>query len=476
MAQVSAVAQCHTLPPSSRQKGLPIHLMHAAFCNFTRHFHEPPLDENTTKYLTIANELCQVMPSAFDSENARRETFERYFAPIDKDLKPHIEFFLSPKVSTVTESGGRVDVAKTIDYKGGHLTVLLEEFKVESTGDAYMQICRSYEVLCEEEKNKHLLKFGNPMFLLCVLGPYIMVCGAAKRENVHVEPLTPLLPMFPGLGIESRPVQIAHCLRALKEGLDALRDFWQVAAIVENAEKKTFTDRLPEPYLVPHCPDNSLLRFGDWQGVFELPSRHRDDSNKLPSFSAILSKADDKSQYQAVVKFVYNYSGTYGTTVHQYLHSLGLAPSLYLTENLHRGLVMVVMERLSYEKGIGGWMELDTFEGKLGTKAGAIRKKLEKVIKSLQEQGMVHADLRPTNIMVKVDGNDDILMREEEPILHVVDFDWAGNVGDVCYPPFLNPNVLWPSGAKAYQKVGKNDDKILLDNWWDMFVEGREAI
>ena len=31
-----------------------------------------------------------------------------------------------------------------------------------------------------------------------------MVCGAVKREHAHVEPLTPLLPMLPGYGIEGR--------------------------------------------------------------------------------------------------------------------------------------------------------------------------------------------------------------------------------------------------------------------------------
>jgi hypothetical protein len=58
-----------------------------------------------------------------------------------------------------------------------------------------------------------------------------MVCGAIKREDVHVEPLTPLLPMFPGFGIEGRPVQIAHCLRALKQGLDILKEFWYFARL-----------------------------------------------------------------------------------------------------------------------------------------------------------------------------------------------------------------------------------------------------
>jgi hypothetical protein len=121
---------------------------------------------------------------------------------------------------------------------------------------------------------------------------------------------------------------------------------------------------------------------------------------------------------------------------------------------------------------LGGWKELDTFEGKLDTKEQAVRKKLEEIIKLLQEQKMVHADLRPKNIMIKVDENGGIT---DEPTLSVIDFDWSGKVGKVCYPPFLNPNINWPTGVKAYGKVGKNDDGILLDSWWDAFVKGQPA-
>ncbi|PVG00641.1 hypothetical protein CPB86DRAFT_729011 [Serendipita vermifera] len=153
------------------KRGLPMPLMHTAFCKFTHHFHEPPLDEHTPKYLSIADKLCQAMPSAFDSESDRRRDFEKIFVALDEKLEQHIEFFLSKKASTAKESTGYVDVAKTID-EGGSVVVLFEEFKVESTGDAYMQICRSYEVLCAETKTEPLLKFGYPAFLLCVLGMY----------------------------------------------------------------------------------------------------------------------------------------------------------------------------------------------------------------------------------------------------------------------------------------------------------------
>jgi hypothetical protein len=144
--------------------------MHAAFLYFTRHFHEPLLDEHTSRYVSIADKLCEEMPSSFDSENDRRASFKKFFGSLDVG---HIELFLSAKVSTAEESVARFNVAKTIvDCEGDHLVLLLEEFKLESTEDVYMQICRSYEVLCGEEKNERLLKFGYPVFLLCVLGRY----------------------------------------------------------------------------------------------------------------------------------------------------------------------------------------------------------------------------------------------------------------------------------------------------------------
>jgi len=219
----------------------------------------------------------------------------------------------------------------------------------------------------------------------------------------------------------------------------------------------------------PNCPDNGLLCFDDWEGTFEslIDGKNPD---KPPRFLAKLRKAD--IEVQAVVKFVYNDSGKYGKDTHEYLHGLGLAPRLYGAVDLHRGLVMVVMEHLAFQEGLGGWVELDTFEKRLDTTmADAVRIKLEKIIDFLQERRMVHADLRPKNIMVEVDEQRRMKMSENGPVLSLIDFDWAGIVNEVCYPPFLNPRIPWPPGAEAYGKVGGDDDRILLNNWWGAFVE-----
>jgi hypothetical protein len=130
----------------AHKNGWPIPLMHKAFCDFTRHFHEPCLDEDTATYLTMASDLCQTMPSAFDA-------FEFIFRSLDNGLMQHLEYPLSANVSIskVKESGARPDVAKTIPYKGGALVLMLEEFKNED-GDTYMQVSRAYKVLCGDPK------------------------------------------------------------------------------------------------------------------------------------------------------------------------------------------------------------------------------------------------------------------------------------------------------------------------------------
>jgi hypothetical protein len=160
------------LRPADR-RGWPIPLMHKAFCDFTRHLHEPRFDEHMEEYLIVARRLCQEMPSAFMSEPARRDAFESVFHSFDNGLTQHIEFHLSADDSTsnIKESSARPDVVKTIHYKGGTLVLMLEEFKNE-VGDAYMQICRTYEVLCGDPKAEPLVKSGYPVFLLCVIRMY----------------------------------------------------------------------------------------------------------------------------------------------------------------------------------------------------------------------------------------------------------------------------------------------------------------
>jgi hypothetical protein len=73
---------------------------------------------------------------------------------------------------------------------------------------------------------------------------------------------------------------------------------------------------------------------------------------------------------------------------------------------------------------------------------------------------MAHAGLCPRDIVIKI-------MAEDEPALAIIDSDGLDLADEVRYPLFLNEAVPWTTGAKVYQKVGEDNDRILLDNWWD---------
>ena len=119
------------LRPAER-RGWLIPLMHKAFCDFTRHFHEPHLNQDTAEYLSMADTLCATMPSAFNSEVARRDAFEKVFSSLDKSLTTHTEHqYSAPSISKVKEPDSRPDVAKCISYNGGSLLLMLEEFKMK---------------------------------------------------------------------------------------------------------------------------------------------------------------------------------------------------------------------------------------------------------------------------------------------------------------------------------------------------------
>ena len=132
---------------------------------------------------------------------------------------------------------------------------------------------------------------------------------------------------------------------------------------------------------------------------------------------------------------------------------------------------MVVMDHLAFQEGTGGWVELEKLRNKLGDVADMVRKRLDEIVDCLQAERMVHADLRSTNILVKVDGQCQVAMAEGKPVLSIIDFDWSGLVDEARYPPFLNPRIPWPTETKGYAKVGQDDDRTLLNSWWDSFIQ-----
>ena len=145
-----------------------------------------------------------------------------------------------------------------------------------------------------------------------------------------------------------------------------------------------------------------------------------------------------------IVKFTKHYC----EDAHQLLAENGLAPLLYRVEVLHSGWKMIIMESI-------GWQTLHSFKENLtNVSSGAatnnttqlltenqikvpIRQNVNNAVTLLHENGFVHGDLRPNNILVNPAGE-----------IRIIDFDFAGNATG-SDQPFLNMNngVHWAEGA-----------------------------
>jgi len=143
------------------------------------------------------------------------------------------------------------------------------------------------------------------------------------------------------------------------------------------------------------------------------------------------------------IKFVRGY----GKDVHVWCAAQHFAPRLLGFEALPGGWFMVVMERLDES-----WIPLF----KLADHPEDLKTKIHSHIDSLHKHGMVHGDISGSNIMVKTDGGSEFML---------VDHDWAGPVGQVHYPRFLNtdPDLGRSAGIDAFMAILPSHDILMVE-------------
>lgn len=151
---------------------------------------------------------------------------------------------------------------------------------------------------------------------------------------------------------------------------------------------------------------------------------------------------------EIVVKFVERYS----VRAHRMLAEKDLAPRLLHYGPVHpsnSSLSMVVME---YIRGdtfalAKSKMNNDTVE--------TVKSEIKRVLTVLHENGLVFGDLRPPNVM--------ITEAKKTVRVKLIDFDWAGEVGQVEYPHLLSSLVTWPKSARPLGPILIEHDLEMLE-------------
>ncbi|KAE9395102.1 hypothetical protein BT96DRAFT_885861 [Gymnopus androsaceus JB14] len=268
-----------------------------------------------------------------------------------------------------------------------------------------------------------------PSILISHAGPNIQVFGGVMADRPQTEVLSAPIPMYFQASNEDMMLDLARTLTAL--GI-------------------LFTD-VGELYRDP--PPAYPVQYS-----FPYP-RSFDYTKQTTSFT--YAKRVDPARLVFEVKTEHNdvlyvkFTRQYGEAAHRKAHELGFAPKLLACDNLEGGWKMVVMERIP-----GGFVAVDDLFRELRADDITGREEVKAMIRHALEPffaaGYVHGDLRPANIFVDAQG---------KKVL-IVDYDWAGPIGEVTYPPnvWVTKTIWRPEADLSFRLIELQHDRKMVEH------------
>ena len=221
--------------------------------------------------------------------------------------------------------------------------------------------------------------------------------------------------------------------------------------------KSYYHDYSGNPVLPSHNPFHPYPTSFTTQDGLVKPFKYLSSMKGRNFFFGNIEDADGAA---ICVKFVTRYC----EQAHRFLAERELAPRLHAVERLPGGQYMVVMDDVSND-----YISLFNYiqdnpdllsKDNEGTRDLFLEKVRDCLIQ-LHQAGLVHGDVRNTNIMVKAVGLDD-------PLFLLVDFDSGGEIQQVQYALDLNTStVKRPEGATGGAIVEVEHDLEMLNYIWD---------
>lgn len=249
-----------------------------------------------------------------------------------------------------------------------------------------------------------------------------MVLGVVISDIVVVQRLTDCIWVgLDSVHSETHITYVARILLALRLSLDKLNSYYMSL----KPGGASPLDSRYFPSITAYRNDNRLTNF-KYVGYLE---------NGLDCVT-LRARTCEEPARDIVVKFV----DRYGVRAHRLLADAGLAPALLYfgpprlseEEPSYRSLFMVVME---YIEG----QTLATAKAKMDHKVTErVQSEIKRALGLLHSSGMVFGDLRSPNIMVEKSGE-----------VKLIDFNWAGEQGQVKYPYLISKDIHWSHGVEA---------------------------
>jgi len=298
---------------------------------------------------------------------------------------------------------------------------------------------------------QHLIVRNNtccPSFLLANAGPWLAVLGFVFTDKIVCQHLTDLIWVgFDSVLNERHTVRVARILHALGRNVRKLKEYYEHLS----SSQLDLTNDINPRHFFPSV-NTYYDSKQDTHVEFDYIRPLEADPACITFLARTRSETDSRS---IVVKFVERY----GEFVHRLLADHDFAPQLFYFGRVsksgtpsYRSLRMVVMEYLQGPT-VAQLLADPSLNYSIRILDSELIAGLETIIKLLHTHNYVYGDLRGPNVMITPEKN-----------IKLIDFDWAGKVGDVKYPNFLSPKIGWPAGAEGGKPITAQHDLDMIPN------------
>ncbi|EJU01685.1 hypothetical protein DACRYDRAFT_22131 [Dacryopinax primogenitus] len=365
----------------------------------------------------LVEKLCADSSEEYASEDER-------IAAISPTMDALLGQTSMKTVSSQNTSSDRSYVTSVFRDKSGESENATVEYKNTlgsgQTEPIFQGVSAARKYWAQPQRNKVRQVSPHPVISFAVAGAWMFVQLVVFVEAVIVETVPELCgPLFANAGQHDKYIrELAKKFSCLNKAMLRLRNYY---------------NELPNPPLAdpiaPYLPAWTLFELSDsdnQEGRLTYDKRLMDDF-RSPIYEAELRTVDSERTKPCVVKFC----SRWGTWVHNLLAEKGYAPQLYGVKELPDGTKMVVMEKLSGESIF-----------KIGEVPASVANDFRTALDTLRVAGLVHGDLRATNLMCCSEKNGSWVGK-------IIDFDWADKEGSARYPFNLNDtsDIPWASGV-----------------------------
>ncbi|KAF9535049.1 hypothetical protein CPB83DRAFT_226976 [Crepidotus variabilis] len=402
-----------------KTRAIPVTLIHPIFGTF--------VDECSSRIPTVedmqlATSLIDVLSYVHSSQVSRHKGMRRIFE--DADIH-----FLPAELGPYT-TGGEIVV------KNFRSSIAQFGDEIGYTGsEPYYQAILYY---LESTRAFEHLHSVFPCIFVLIFGPFISFAGAVWTDRPTINMLSPAFPThFHSTDTNIRDTLARH-LGTFRSALRSLQTYYEGLSTVSTI-----------PSCSPMFPYKS--DFCEERYSFHYISRVGSVGNSLVFKGEMRSSPHDL----VFIKFTCQYS----EDLHRYCTSERFAPSLRALEKLPGGWQMVIMDDISAEY-VELYDMIDSKDLKPACKTDFTNRLKDALVK-LHEKGLVHGDVRNTNIMVK---KDDMTLKES---FMLVDFDWGGKASEARYPLDLNTTtVKRPEWVFGRRRIEPQHDLTMLQYIW----------